>query len=177
MRRKTEEVDMKIDFEAEEMKVETEDEILDHMLETFFFYMGEEVEIEAEWDLRHHLWEDMGILLGKAFKRKIEDKNIRRFGDSIMPMDDALMLVSVDISRQYLKTDFDLGRTEEGFDLEIVEEFLSGLVRNLSATIHVKQLEGKNSHHVIEAAFKGLGVSFSEALKSAEEVKSTKGSL
>lgn len=177
MQRKTEEVEIRIEFEKEKIEVSTGDDILDHMLDTLFFYMDEEVKIEAEWDIRHHLWEDVGILIGKALKEKIRDKNIQRFGNAVMPMDDALILVSIDISRVYMDLDIDYDHGEKGFDLAIVSEFLNGLSRNLTATIHVKQLSGINGHHVIEAIFKALGVALSQAISTSEELKSTKGVL
>ncbi len=177
MKRKTEEVEIVVDLDTEEMKIDTGDKVLDHMLKTMFFYMEKDVYIEAEWDLRHHLWEDMGITIGKAMKESIDDKNISRFGNSIMPMDDALVLVSVDISRIYLSLDLDYTYDEEGFEVSLVKELLNGIVRNLSVTIHVKKLDGEDKHHIIEAAFKGLGVSFKSALSVSERIESTKGSI
>lgn len=177
MRRKTEEVEIVVDLNTEEMKIDTGDKVLDHMLKTMFFYMEKDVYIEAEWDLRHHLWEDMGITIGKAMKESIDGKNICRFGNSIMPMDDALVLVSIDISRIYLSLDLDYTYDEEGFEVSLVKELLNGIVRNLSATIHVKKLDGEDKHHIIEAAFKGLGVSFKSALSVSERIESTKGSI
>jgi len=177
MKRKTEEVEMVVDLDTDEVKIDTGDNVLDHMLKTMFFYMEKDVYIEAEWDLRHHLWEDMGITIGKAMKESIDDKNISRFGNSIMPMDDALVLVSVDISRIYLSLNLDYTYNEEGFEVSLVKELLNGIVRNLSATIHVKKLDGEDKHHIIEAAFKGLGVSFKSALSVSERIESTKGSI
>ncbi|MFW5945381.1 MAG: imidazoleglycerol-phosphate dehydratase HisB [Candidatus Natronoplasma sp.] len=177
MQRKTEEVEIRIEFGKEETDVSTGDDVLDHILETLFFYMDEKVKIVAEWDIRHHLWEDIGILLGDAIKGKIRDKDIQRFGNAVMPMDDALILVSIDISRVYMDIDIDYDHGEEGFDLAVVSEFLNGLSRNLSATIHVKQLSGVNGHHVIEAVFKALGVALSQATSQSEKLKSTKGIL
>lgn len=177
MQRKTEEVNMRIDLGEDRMDISTGDDILDHLLETLFFYMEEKVEIEAEWDIRHHLWEDMGILLGKALKEKIDEKEIQRFGNAIIPMDDALVLASVDISRIYLEMDLDSEYGEKGFDVALVREFLNGVSRNLSATIHLKKLSGINSHHVIEAGFKALGVALSRAVARSDGLKSTKGVL
>ncbi|MBS3781145.1 MAG: imidazoleglycerol-phosphate dehydratase HisB [Candidatus Thermoplasmatota archaeon] len=177
MQRKTEEVEIRIEFDKEETDVSTGDNILDHMLETLFFYMDEKVKVEAEWDIRHHLWEDMGILLGDAINGKIKDKNIQRFGNAVMPMDDALVLISIDISRAYINLEINYDHGEKGFDLAVVSEFLNALSRNLPATIQVKQLSGVNGHHVIEAVFKALGVALSQAISQSEELKSTKGIL
>ena len=83
----------------------------------------------------------------------------------------------VDISRIYLSLDLDYTYDEEGFEVSLVKELLNGIVRNLSVTIHVKKLDGEDKHHIIEAAFKGLGVSFKSALSVSERIESTKGSI
>ena len=177
MKRKTEEIEIEVLLDTQEMEIDTGDEILDHILKTMFFYMEKNVIVKANWDLRHHLWEDIGITIGKAIKESIKEKNIGRFGNGIIPMDDALILVSVDISRSYLCLDLDYSYDEEGFQFSLVEELLNGIIRNLPATIHIKQLSGKNKHHIIEAGFKGLGVAFKSALKETERIESTKGSI
>jgi imidazoleglycerol-phosphate dehydratase len=90
-------------------------------------------------------------------------------------MDEALVLASVDLSRPYLVTDFDLKEVETGFEITLVRQFLEALSRSLEATIHLKQLSGGNTHHVIEAGFKALGRSLADALKPSDRVESTKG--
>ncbi|WP_457754452.1 imidazoleglycerol-phosphate dehydratase HisB [Thermococcus sp.] len=176
MRRKTKETDIIVEISVEG-GIETGDKILDHLLTALFFYMREKVNIKASYDLRHHLWEDLGITLGEELREKIKGKKIARFGNAIMPMDDALVLVAVDISRPYLNLELDIKESEEGFELTLVREFLWALARTLNATIHVKQLAGVNAHHIIEAAFKCLGVALRQALSEGERLESTKGVL
>ncbi|MFP4142233.1 MAG: imidazoleglycerol-phosphate dehydratase HisB [Thermoplasmata archaeon] len=178
MRRKTEEVEIVVKLD-EEGEIDTGDKCLDHLLETFFFYMGEDAVVQAKGDLRHHLWEDVGIVLGKEIKRWKEEKSerVNRFGEAIMPMDEALVLVSLDITRNYLSFDVSPAEIEKGFEPTLVKEFINAMVRNLGATLHIKQLSGENSHHVIEAVFKALGIAFSEALEGSDELRSTKGEL
>ena len=177
MRRKTKEVDIIVEIGVEG-QIKTGDKVLDHLLTALFFYMREEVSVSAEWDLRHHLWEDLAITLGEELRGKIKGKKIARFGNAIMPMDDALVLVAVDISgRAYASVELAPEEGEEGFELTLVREFLWALARTLNATIHVKQLSGVNAHHVIEAAFKGLGVALRKALGESERLESTKGMI
>ncbi|AIF69189.1 imidazoleglycerol-phosphate dehydratase [Palaeococcus pacificus DY20341] len=176
MRRKTRETDITVEL-GSEGGIKTGDKVFDHLLTALFFYMREEVSVSAEWDLRHHLWEDLGIVLGEELREKIKGRKIARFGNAIIPMDDALVLVAVDISRPYLNLELAPDEGEEGFELTLVREFLWALARTLNATIHVKQLSGVNAHHVIEAAFKGLGVALRKALRESERLESTKGVL
>jgi len=176
MRRKTKEVDIIVEIGIEG-EINTRDRVLDHLLTALFFYMQEKANVKAKWDLRHHLWEDLGIVLGEELRKKIKGRKIARFGNAIMPMDDALVLVAVDISRPYLNLELDIKEREEGFEVTLVREFLWALARTLNATIHVKQLSGVNAHHVIEAAFKGLGVALRKALGESERLESTKGMI
>ncbi|NJE25175.1 imidazoleglycerol-phosphate dehydratase HisB [Thermococcus sp. MV5] len=176
MRRKTKEVDIIVEIGVEG-EVNTGDRVLDHLLTALLFYMQEKANVKAKWDLRHHLWEDLAITLGEELREKIKGKKIARFGNAIMPMDDALVLVAVDISRPYLNLELDFKESEEGFELTLVREFLWALARTLNATIHVKQLSGVNAHHIVEAAFKGLGVALRKALEESERLESTKGVL
>lgn len=176
MKRKTEEVEIEIEL-GKKGEIETGDAVLDHLLGSLTFYMEMDVDIKAEGDLRHHLWEDMGILFGKALNRKIEGKDIERFGNTLMPMDDALVMVAVDISRPFLRIDLDIKERESEFEEGLAREFFAALSRNLNATIHVEQRAGRNEHHIIEAVFKGVGVTLGLALNEREEVRSTKGVL
>ena len=127
--------------------------------------------------MRHHLWEDLAIVFGEEINSKIQNKNINRYGNTVMPMDDALVMVVVDISRTYLNIDINIEEEENGFEVTLVREFLNALSRTLKATIHIKQMSGINGHHIIEAVFKGLGVSLGQAIKEGELLKSTKGVL
>ena len=176
MKRKTAEVDIELHL-GEGGSIETGDKVFDHMLNTLFFYMDKKVKLDARGDLSHHLWEDTAIVLGQEINDNYDRNRIARFGDSIMPMDDALVLTCVDISRSFLNFDLEVKAREEGFNPVLAEEFLRGLSRSLEATIHVKKLSGKNPHHLIEACFKGLGVALGKALGESENSKSTKGVL
>ena len=175
MIRKTGECEVIVDI-GKRGEIEVEDEVLKHLLKTLFFYMDKDVSISIKGDLRHHLWEDTGITIGMEINRIIEKGRIERFGTEIIPMDDALVLVSVDISnRAYLNFELDFEEEESGFEIGLVHEFLWGLARGIPATIHVKKLAGKNAHHVIEAAFKALGKAIKKAISFSEKTFSTKG--
>lgn len=174
MKRKTEEVEITVKF-GDEISVNTGDKVLDHLLNTLLFYSKLPVIIEASGDLPHHLWEDTGIVFGEFIKREAEKKEIARYGSAIISMDEALVLAAVDISRPYLVTDLNPEEREEGFSLTLTGQFLAALSRSLEATIHINQLSGVNSHHVIEAGFKALGVSLGQALTESTRVESTKG--
>ena len=174
MRRKTKETDVEV-IVGEAGEIETGDAVLNHMLTALFHYMGAEASVKASYDLRHHLWEDVGITLGAELRSKLPEK-FARFGNAIMPMDDALVLVALDISgRPYVSLELPFEEAEEGFEVALVREFLWGLARSLKATIHVKGLSGINGHHVIEAAFKGLGKALGQAIRESSRLESTKG--
>lgn len=132
----------------------------------------------------HHSAEDIGICLGKAFAQSLGDmRGITRYGNIILPMDEALILAAVDISgRGYLGYTFDIPAQRVGeFDTELVEEFFLAFVRNANLTLHLKQFDGKNSHHIIEGTFKAFGrvmrmaSAIDESIKN--EIPSTKGVL
>ena len=176
MNRKTRETDVTVKLDAAG-GISTGDKVLDHLLTALFFYMDREAKVRASYDLRHHLWEDVGITLGEELRSKLPER-FARFGSAIMPMDDALVLVAVDISgRPYVSVELSFEESEEGFEKALVREFLWGLARSLKATIHVKTLSGVNAHHVIEAVFKGLGVALGKAIGESEKLESTKGLL
>lgn len=174
MKRRTEEVEITVKLGGD-IDVETGDDVFDHLLNTLLFYLDKPGEIRANWDLRHHLWEDTGIVLGKVLKEEIRDEKIARYGSSIIPMDGALVLSSVDLSRPYFATDLNPEEAEAGFSLTLAKQFFEALTRSLEATVHLQQLAGTNSHHVIEAGFKALGTSLREAMKASSRVESTKG--
>ncbi|ASJ12726.1 imidazoleglycerol-phosphate dehydratase HisB [Thermococcus thioreducens] len=176
MKRKTRETDVTVELDVAG-EIRTGDGVLDHLLTALFFYMGREANVKASYDLRHHLWEDVGIVLGEELRSKLPER-FARFGNAAMPMDDALVLVVVDISgRPYVSAELTFEESEEGFEVSLVREFLWGLARSLKATIHVKTLSGVNAHHVIEAAFKGLGVALGRAIQESGKLESTKGLL
>ena len=160
---------------------------LDHMLTLFARHGRFDLTLTCEGDTHvddHHTVEDIGIALGMAFARALGDKKgIVRYGSMLLPMDEALILSAVDLSgRSMLCYNLTIPTAKVGsFDTELVEEFLLGFVRNAACTLHVKQLAGSNSHHIIEGAFKSLGRSLSAAVaieeKYADEIPSTKGVL
>ncbi|MFP4201958.1 MAG: imidazoleglycerol-phosphate dehydratase [Candidatus Acetothermia bacterium] len=177
MKRRTEEVVVEISLSEEGQSVETGDDVLDHLLETLLFYMEIPGTVRANGDLPHHLWEDTGILFGRALREEVETSKTARFGSALIPMDEALVLCAVDISRPFLNFDMESPVEEEGFSAVLPRQFLSGLTRSLEATLHLKRLEGRNSHHVVEAGFKALGISLAKALEIADGTRSTKGWL
>ena len=176
MKRETRETSVEVQLGVKG-NIETNDRVLDHLLVTLFHYMGKKASVRATYDLRHHLWEDVGITLGEELRSKLPEK-FTRFGSAIMPMDEALVIVAVDISgRPYVSVELSYEEGETGFEKALVREFLWGLARSLRATIHVKTLSGINAHHVIEATFKGLGKALGEAIGESEKLESTKGLL
>lgn len=160
---------------------------LDHMLTLFAKHGRFDLTVDCKGDTQvdyHHTTEDIGISLGKSFSDALGDKKgIVRYGDTILPMDEALILSAVDISgRDYLCFDMEIPTEKVGdFDTELVEEFWLGFVRNANITLHILMLEGTNSHHIIEGAFKSVARSLREAVNIDEEFKdeipSTKGVL
>ncbi|HOQ39862.1 MAG TPA: imidazoleglycerol-phosphate dehydratase HisB [Fervidobacterium sp.] len=172
MIRKTDETFISIN-DWERLSIATGDTVFDHLLKTLFYYMGRDVKIEAKFDIRHHLWEDMGIVIGEFLKKSTKGTTIKRFGTSILPMDDALILVSLDISRAFFSINLNIELAENGFEVGNFKEFISALSRTLPATIHVKQINGENAHHIIEASFKALGIALKQALQSSDRFEST----
>ncbi|MEM0139205.1 MAG: imidazoleglycerol-phosphate dehydratase HisB [Ferroplasma sp.] len=176
MIRNTNETKITVNFDSDNISIDTGDLVFDHMLKTLFFYMKQNVNIKAAYDLRHHLWEDTGITIAEAIKEKIKGRNITRFGSTIMPMDDSLILLSLDISRAYINFNVDY-KDAEGFELNLLYEFLWGFSRTLSMTLHVVKMNGTNPHHITENIFKALGISLKIALEEGSRLESTKGVL
>ena len=160
---------------------------LDHMLTLFAAHGRFDLTVHCKGDVQvddHHSVEDIGICLGDAFATALGNcKGIKRYGSVILPMDEALILCAVDISgRDTLVYGLEIPTEKVGtFDTELVEEFLSAFVRRAGITLHVKQLAGRNSHHIIEGAFKALAralrVSVEIDASRADEIPSTKGVL
>ena len=166
--------------------VETGIGFFDHMLILWAKHGLFDLTIKAEGDLfidGHHTVEDCGIVLGQAIAKCLGDKRgIRRYGTTTLPMDEALVMVSLDISgRPYLSCELALPCISlGGFETELVEEFLRALVVNAGLTLHIRQLAGKNTHHIIEAVFKALGRVLDEATgidPRVAGIPSTKGVL
>lgn len=188
--RKTAETDIKLRLLLDgsgKAKIDTGCGFLDHMLTLFASHGRFDLEVMCVGDTGvdyHHSVEDIGICLGKAFRESLGDcKGICRYGNMLLPMDEALILSAVDISgRDLLAYDLRIPTQKVGdFDTELVEEFLLAFVRNAGITLHVKQLSGTNSHHIIEGAFKSIARSLRAAVAIdaafAKEVPSTKGNL
>ena len=187
--RKTKETDitLKLDLDGGEVKVSTGIGFFDHMLNSFATHGGFGLELCCKGDLEvdgHHTVEDVGIVLGQAFAEAVGDKKgIVRFGDCILPMDEALILCAVDISgRDCLGYALDIPTEKVGtFDTELTEEFWLSFARNARVTLHLRQLAGSNSHHIIEGAFKAAARALRQAVSIdsayADEVPSTKGLL
>lgn len=160
---------------------------LDHMLTLFARHARFDLYVKAKGDVYvddHHTVEDVGIVLGQAFAEAVGDKKgIVRFGDCALPMDEALILCAVDISgRDYLGYSLEIPTEKVGtFDTELAEEFWLSFARNARITLHLKQLAGSNSHHIIEGAFKAAARALRQAVSIdsayANEVPSTKGLL
>ena len=160
---------------------------LDHMLTLFARHGRFDLTLSCKGDTYvddHHTVEDIGIALGKAFSEALgEKKGVVRYGSMLLPMDEALILTAVDLSgRALLCYDLNVPTAKVGsFDTELVQEFLWAFVRNANCTLHVKQMAGCNSHHIIEGAFKSLGRSLKQAVaideKYKDEIPSTKGVL
>ncbi len=160
---------------------------LDHMLTLFSKHAGYDLTVRCNGDVQvdyHHTTEDIGIALGKAFFQALGDKKgINRYGDIVLPMDETLIRVAIDISgRDYAAIDLQIPTEKVGdFDTELCEEFLLAFVRESKITLHVTQLAGKNSHHIIEGTFKALARALGKATaideKRKDEVPSTKGVL
>ncbi len=160
---------------------------LDHMLTLFAKHGRFDLVLSCHGDTYvddHHTVEDVGICLGQAFRMALGDKKgIFRYGDRILPMDEALILAAVDLSgRGYLNFDMQIPTQKVGtFDTELVEEFFFAFIRNAECTLHLCQLAGSNSHHIIEGTFKAFGKIMKQAVavdpNFANEIPSTKGVL
>lgn len=199
--RVTGETNIKVDLNLDGLgiaKIDSGSGFFNHMLELFAYQSKIDLSVVCKGDIDvdyHHSVEDIGISLGEAFKTALGDKKgLVRYGQSLLPMDEALVLVALDFSgRSYLGYDVELKATKlfddaelipakiGSFDAELIEEFLLAFTRSAALTLHVKKLEGRNSHHIVEAVFKGFGRAVRQAIsidKGFEgEIPSTKGKL
>lgn len=160
---------------------------LNHMLELFARHGRFDLALRCQGDTRvddHHTVEDVGIALGSAFAQALGDKRgISRYGSFLLPMDEALVLCALDLSgRACLVYEAAIPAQKVGsFDTELTEEFFQGLCRTMGLTLHLRQLAGRNSHHIIEAMFKALGRALKQACaldpEGLDQVPSTKGVL
>lgn len=188
--RKTNETDIQLTLNIDgsgKSVINTGVGFLDHMLTLFAKHGRIDLELNCKGDTfvdDHHSVEDIGIALGQAFCEALGDKKgIFRYGSSILPMDETLILSAIDFSgREYLGFELNIPSQRVGaFDTELVEEFFFAFVRNADCTLHIKQLAGSNSHHIIEGTFKSVARSIRDAVKIdtdfADDIPSTKGVL
>ena len=189
IKRKTRETDiaLSLNIDGGTYAINTDCGFFNHMLELFAVHGGFGLDVKCAGDIEvdfHHTVEDVGIVLGQAFKKALGDKcGINRYADVTIPMDESLVLCAVDISgRGVLNYDLkiDSAKVTDGrdivkqkavglFDTELIEEFFQSFVREAGITLHVVKLYGKNTHHIIECAFKA----FARALRRAVEVTGT----
>ena len=187
IKRQTKETDIEIKLIIDgegKADVSTGIGFLDHMLITLARFSLIDIVIKAKGDLyvdQHHLVEDIGICLGQALDKALGGKEgIRRFGFAIAPMDEALVLSSLDISgRGGFWKDFSLKKTKlGGFETETVEELFRQLAFHAKITLHLRLLSGDNLHHIIEAMFKSFALALREAVKiEGQDIPSTKGMI
>ena len=189
VKRKTSETEIEMDLNLDgegKYDLSTNIPFLDHMLAQLAKHGLFDLKIKAKGDLEidfHHTVEDVGIVLGEAFKKALKDKKgIRRFGSAYTPLDEALALVVVDIAgRPYFVYDVDLPKEKVGeFDVELVEDFFQAFANNCGATLHVRMISGNNLHHIVEAIFKAFAKAMDQGTsidKRIKDIPSTKGAL
>jgi len=187
--RKTKETEIRVRMNLDgtgEAQVKTGIGFFDHMLTAFARFAYVDLILEAVGDLEvdpHHTIEDCGIVLGQVLREACGDKvGIERFGETLLPMDEALVQVALDLSnRAYLVWDVDCPDGMVGeFPVEMAEEFFRALAVQSGLTLHIRQLSGKNRHHILEAVFKGVGRALGLALRLNTRysgILSTKGVL
>ncbi|MBQ3597929.1 MAG: imidazoleglycerol-phosphate dehydratase HisB [Clostridia bacterium] len=188
--RKTKETDIFLSLNLDgtgKSNINTGCGFLNHMLTLFASHGRFDLDVTCKGDIDvdfHHSAEDIGICLGQAFEQALgSKKGIYRYGSFILPMDETLILTAVDISgRCFLCYDLDIPTQKIGsFDTELVEEFFYAFVRNCQMSLHIRKLDGKNSHHIVEGAFKSVARSLKAAVainpETKDEIPSTKGVL
>ena len=188
--RKTKETDIKLELNLDGggiSKIDTGIPFIDHMLDLMAARAFMDIQITAKGDTEiddHHTIEDLGICLGKAINQALgEKRGIRRYGQAIVPMDEAMTRVAIDISnRPFLAYRVSLKETKTGkFDVNLVKEFFRALVNYSGITMHVDLVSGDDAHHVAESIFKAFGIALDQAIgigsRLEEAVPSTKGIL
>lgn len=189
IKRKTKETEISLRLNLDgygRYSIQTGIPFFDHMLSLFAYHGAIDLSIKAKGDIgvdSHHTVEDVGICLGEGIRKAIGDeKGIQRYGFALIPMDETLSSVVLDLSmRPCLVFNMKLRRSKIGnFDLELVEEFFKALCNHARITLHINLLYGKNSHHMVEAVFKGFGRALRQAISIDERltgIPSTKGML
>ncbi len=170
--RKTKETDIHLKLYLDgngKCRCELTDKFLSHMVETLTKYSGVDLDISARGDIDHHLIEDVAIALGKAFRSALAEAPIKRIASATVPMDEALVQVSVDlIDRPYAHLEVP--------DI-VYEHFLRSFAMELRATVHTVVVRGKDSHHIVEATFKALGLALRDAMVPTGSILSTKSEV
>ncbi len=184
LRRKTQETDITVKINLDgsgRVQVSTGFKFFDHMLSSLGKHGRIDLEVKATGDLSHHVIEDVGICIGQALDKVLADRRgIARMGDAVIPMDDALVLVAVDLSgRAYSDISLKLRKKRiEDVSSDILKHFLDTFAKNGRFNLHIMVLKGENDHHKVEAAFKALGIALKKAVQVVgREVPSTKGVL
>ena len=190
IKRKTSETDIELKLNLDGTgagKIQTGVGFLDHMLTLFARHGRFDLDVICRGDTMvddHHSAEDIGIVLGAALAQALSDKRgIRRYGSMLLPMDEALVLCALDLSgRSCLRFAAQIPSQKIGtFDTELVEEFFLAVTRAAGMTLHIRQMDGTNSHHIVEAMFKAFGRALREAVSydesARDEIPSTKGVL
>ena len=190
IKRKTAETDIELKLNLDgrgDCQISTGIGFLDHMLELFSRHGNFDLALRCTGDIHvdgHHTTEDIAIVLGRAFSEALGDRRgICRYGSCILPMDEALILSAVDISgRGVLGYALNIPSPRVGdFDTELVKEFMAAFARSLGAAVHLRQLAGDNSHHIIEGAFKSLARALRQAVAldavNPDRIPSTKGTI
>lgn len=187
--RKTKETDIRLELHLDgngRYQIATGIPFLDHMLELLTRHGFFDLTVQAKGDLDvdyHHTVEDVGLVLGQAVRDALGEKaGIRRFGEATVPLDEALVQVVVDLSgRPFFVYDVRIKQSKIGtFDVELIHDFLLALVNQAGMNLHVRMLSGRNPHHIVEAAFKGLARALDLATQRDPRVRgvlSTKGTL
>ena len=188
--RKTGETDITLSLDIDgkgESEISSGVGFLDHMLTLFSRHGRFDLKLKCIGDTYvddHHSTEDIAIALGSAFRKALGDKRgIKRYGDVVLPMDEALVLASVDISgRSYIRLTSNFQTKTIGtFDVEHLEDFFTSFAENAGITLHIRQLDGRNSHHIAEAMFKAVARALRKAVeideRAKDEIPSTKGVL
>jgi imidazoleglycerol-phosphate dehydratase len=150
-------------------KVDVSDLFLKHMVETLAKYSGADIELSARGDIEHHLVEDVAISLGRVYREAIGDAPVKRIASATVPMDEALVQVTVDlIDRPFVHLEL---------PDQMYEHFLRSFVMELRATVHTVVLRGKDTHHITEATFKALGMALRDAMAPSKKLMSTKSTV